>query len=84
MQIFCRETQAHLELNPHLKDKNESGGKARLLRLEFKLHTNKTDKKKSAYKNTYICIHNSSRAVSHSVISLNLTLHYTLISIMMQ
>ncbi|KAL7032903.1 hypothetical protein ACKWTF_007425 [Chironomus riparius] len=25
MQIFCRETQAHLELNPHLKDKNESG-----------------------------------------------------------
>lgn len=27
MQIFCRETQAHLDLNPHLKDKltNEAG-----------------------------------------------------------
>lgn len=48
MQIFCRETQAHLELNPHLKDKNESGGKARLLRLEYKLHINKTDKKKES------------------------------------
>lgn len=31
MQIFCRETQAHLELNPHLKDKNETAGKGKLL-----------------------------------------------------
>lgn len=27
MQIFCRETQAHLELNPHLKEKKDAGGK---------------------------------------------------------
>jgi hypothetical protein len=28
MQIFCRETQAHLELNPHLKEKRDAvGGK---------------------------------------------------------
>lgn len=26
MQIFCRETQAHLELNPHLKEKIDSSG----------------------------------------------------------
>lgn len=30
MQIFCRETQAHLELNPHLKEKKDAGGKTRL------------------------------------------------------
>lgn len=30
MQIFCRETQAHLELNPHLKEKQNVGGKTRL------------------------------------------------------
>ncbi|XP_058128401.1 sine oculis-binding protein homolog A [Anopheles ziemanni] len=26
MQIFCNETQAHLELNPHLKEKSSSAG----------------------------------------------------------
>ncbi|XP_055592101.1 sine oculis-binding protein homolog B [Uranotaenia lowii] len=26
MQIFCNETQAHLDMNPHLKEKIESGG----------------------------------------------------------
>lgn len=31
MQIFCRETQAHLEMNPHLKEKRKDiGGKIRL------------------------------------------------------
>lgn len=30
MQIFCRETQAHLELNPHLKEKKSVEGKRRL------------------------------------------------------
>lgn len=29
MHIFCRETQAHLELNPHLKEKKDVGGKMR-------------------------------------------------------
>lgn len=29
MQIFCRETQAHLELNPHLKEKKDAEGKMR-------------------------------------------------------
>lgn len=35
MQIFCRETQAHLELNPHLKEKKEAGGKLRQFRIFF-------------------------------------------------
>lgn len=36
MQIFCRETQAHLELNPHLKDKSDSGGKMRFFLYDIK------------------------------------------------
>lgn len=35
MQIFCRETQAHLELNPHLKEKNDAGGKSSILRYKW-------------------------------------------------
>lgn len=37
MQIFCRETQAQLELNPHLKDnKSESTGKLSLSHPKIK------------------------------------------------
>ncbi|EAA00766.4 AGAP011815-PA, partial [Anopheles gambiae str. PEST] len=32
MQIFCNETQAHLEMNPHLKEKSTSAGKVTGLR----------------------------------------------------
>lgn len=28
MQVFCKETQAHLDMNPHLKDKGKSSGEA--------------------------------------------------------
>lgn len=27
MQIFCKETQAHLDMNPHLKEKGGNDGK---------------------------------------------------------
>lgn len=36
MQIFCRETQAHLDMNPHLKDKSQEEGLLIEIVLSFK------------------------------------------------